>query len=113
MTHIINLTCTRLFSLSQFKRLYQSGCKNRHTTSTKINPNSSRSHGILQIFVRYPLSGKEHTSKVNIIDLCGNENSKKAETTGVKFIETGHINSSLFTLHKVIRAVATKEVYNK
>lgn len=110
-THIQNLSQTRLFSLSQFQRLYKKGNENRHIGNTKVNQISSRSHGILQITVQYPISGKLHKSKVNIIDLSGNENSKKAETNGIRLTEACHINSSLLAINKVIKAIVTKESY--
>lgn len=110
-THIQNLSQTRLFSLSQFQRLYKKGNENRHISNTKVNQISSRSHGILQITVQYPISGKLHKSKVNIIDLSGNENSKKAETNGIRLTEACHINSSLLAINKVIKAIVTKESY--
>ena len=83
------------------------GNHSRHTSSTSINDESSRSHAIITIYIENS-SSKENKRKkcvFHIIDLAGTERQKKTNTTGERTIEAGANNKSLFALGNVIRAI--------
>ncbi|KAH7293487.1 hypothetical protein KP509_28G028000 [Ceratopteris richardii] len=87
------------------------GAKNRKVGSHDLNKDSSRSHCIMTLhvdscseigdgapIVRY--------GKMLFVDLAGSERLKKSRSSGDMLKETGNINRSLFTLGKVISALA-------
>lgn len=77
------------------------GTTSRKTGATCLNTHSSRSHTILQMRTR--------DAKVSLVDLAGSEDNRRTGNLGVRMVESTSINSSLFVLGKVVKAVVEKE----
>eukprot|EP01062_Namystynia_karyoxenos_P063005 TRINITY_DN55834_c0_g1_i1.p1 TRINITY_DN55834_c0_g1~~TRINITY_DN55834_c0_g1_i1.p1 ORF type:complete len:769 (+),score=328.08 TRINITY_DN55834_c0_g1_i1:92-2308(+) len=84
--------------------LMQRGTSRRHVASTAMNERSSRSHTIVQIWVRQKDKAQAATmeSQLNLVDLAGSERVGKTKATGATAQEGMKINLSLTTLGKVI-----------
>merc|ERR1712050_749888 len=83
--------------------------KNRSTSCTDMNEQSSRSHSIVQ--VKTVATGKDKRSyvgKINLIDLAGSENVNKSGVSGQGMREAQNINKSLSALGDVIGALVAK-----
>lgn len=90
--------------------LVQKGIKLRHTGSTCMNKDSSRSHAVFSIYIenkQKTLNGKMKTKKsvFHLIDLAGSERQKLTETFGERLKEAGKINKSLMQLGHVIKSL--------
>jgi kinesin family member 6/9 len=76
-----------------------SGESHRTVSSTQLNKESSRSHCIYTIHVesksRVESSEKVVYSKLHLVDLAGNERTKKSGAEGVNLKEATYINKSL------------------
>ena len=93
------------------------GNKLRHTASTLMNSESSRSHAVISIYIEKIISQKSnnnnnpHTrtkiqkSVFHIIDLAGSERQNKTGASGERTREAGAINKSLLNLSIVIREI--------
>lgn len=92
--------------------------KNRKSGSHELNPDSSRSHSILTIYlISETVADDGHIfkkyGKISFVDLAGSERLKETKSKGVMLKETGNINRSLFTLGKVISCLSdTKKKKN-
>ncbi|KAJ9076631.1 Kinesin- motor protein, variant 2 [Entomophthora muscae] len=87
--------------------LLQRGSAKRHTTFTKCNVTSSRSHCIVTITLRLKGSTSAvREGKLHIADLAGAENTKVSGASNQRAREAGSINQSLLTLNRVISALA-------
>jgi kinesin family protein 6/9 len=75
------------------------GQQSRATTDNNLNMNSSRSHAIFTIYIEsrstIEQSEKVITSKLHLVDLAGNERTKKTGATGITMREANYINRSL------------------
>ncbi|KAM8866225.1 kinesin-like protein KIF27 isoform 1-T2 [Synchiropus picturatus] len=78
----------------------------RHTGSTGMNEQSSRSHAILTLFLTQQESHSVLFSKIYLVDLAGSERAGKTGNTGTRFKESVNINSGLLALGNVIRALS-------
>eukprot|EP00042_Codosiga_hollandica_P031021 m.184629 g.184629 ORF g.184629 m.184629 type:complete len:747 (+) comp53526_c0_seq1:96-2336(+) len=105
---IPGLSETKVDSLEEFERLFESALRNRSTAPTKLNSRSSRSHAVLMIKIaRQEKSApyRKLLGKINLIDLAGSEDNRKTENQGARLKESGAINMSLFVLGKVVDAL--------
>ncbi len=75
------------------------GEQQRAVTDNNLNVNSSRSHAIFTIHIEsrstIEQSEKVITSKLHLVDLAGNERTKKTGATGLTMREASYINRSL------------------
>lgn len=110
-------------SVGEFMQLYHAGCDRRATASTDVNSESSRSHACLWIEIsRKSLASEASSSKrstishhdsagqtvrIALFDLSGAEDLR--QTGGARIDEAKSINSSLFALGNVIRAIKSKK----
>ena len=97
--------------------LLQLGNKNRSTEATMANAVSSRSHAVLQIFVKYTQRNERGNqtfteSKLSLIDLAGSERASQTNNRGVRLQEGASINRSLLALANCINALATTKKGN-
>jgi Kinesin-like protein len=74
--------------------IIQKGTSNRTIGSTYMNEVSSRSHLIVMFTVlsTNKITGKNYTSRLNLIDLAGSERLYKSESEGERMKEACHIN---------------------
>ncbi|XP_024534551.1 kinesin-like protein KIN-10C isoform X1 [Selaginella moellendorffii] len=99
-------------SLKEFQDLFARGCSNRKIGVTGLNAASSRSHSVLVVTVTN--TDEENTTlplvgKLSLIDLAGNEDTRRSGTDGIRLVESGRINQSLFVLSNVINALNANE----
>lgn len=74
------------------------GNAHRATGATGLNAASSRSHAVLEL--------STDACVVRLVDLAGSEDNRKTGNVGARMAESSSINSSLFVLGKVVKAVA-------
>uniref|UniRef100_H2ZR57 Kinesin motor domain-containing protein n=1 Tax=Ciona savignyi TaxID=51511 RepID=H2ZR57_CIOSA len=93
------------------KSLLKQANQKRATAATNANERSSRSHSVfmLKISACNELTGEQHTSVLNLIDLAGSERVANSGSSGVRLKEAQKINGSLSELSNVISALANKD----
>lgn len=87
------------------------GEKNRSIGVTNMNDRSSRSHTIFKITIESRDStsdsdGAIQISQLNLVDLAGSERASQTGSTGERFKEGTHINTSLLCLGNVIKQLS-------
>ena len=94
-------------------KILKKGDENRHTGSTMINDQSSRSHSVLTITLHTKKLQNEimnaTTSKFHFVDLAGSERQKLTKTSGKSLKEAGNINKSLTVLGSVINSLTEEK----
>ncbi|XP_054255062.1 kinesin-like protein KIF18B, partial [Indicator indicator] len=98
-------------SAEQLLQMLLSGSRNRTQHPTDANASSSRSHAVLQVYVKQQdcaggLSGAVQVAKMSLVDLAGSERASVANTRGERLREGANINRSLLALLSVIKALA-------
>ncbi|KAF5750943.1 kinesin-like protein KIF22-A [Tripterygium wilfordii] len=107
-THLRGLSRVIVSSTSEFQEAFSCGVQRRRTAHTGLNDVSSRSHGVLVIYVSTPCGdgyGSMVSGKLNLIDLAGNEDNRRTCNEGIRLLESAKINQSLFSLSNVIYAL--------
>lgn len=99
------------FDCSNKEKAYyilKAGLRNKATSPTLMNAESSRSHTIYSITIIQTniLNARKKTSKLLFVDLAGSEKVSKSGATGLRLEESKNINSSLTTLGMVISALS-------
>lgn len=97
-----NIEWVDVKSYVEFKKLLEKGLVNRKVGSTCLNTHSSRSHTILQM--------RTERGKVSLVDLAGSEDNRRTGNHGDRMEESSSINTSLFVLGKVVKAIVTKDM---
>jgi len=92
------------------------GNGNRTQHATDANSESSRSHAVLQVFLRQKdkaagLSSEVKLAKMSLIDLAGSEKGGVTGNKGARFREGSNINKSLLALGNCINALADGSKY--
>jgi len=92
------------------------GNSNRTQHATDANSESSRSHAVLQVFLRQKdkaagLSSEVKLAKMSLIDLAGSEKGCVTGNKGARFREGSNINKSLLALGNCINALADGSKY--
>eukprot|EP00873_Tetraselmis_striata_P018721 jgi/Tetstr1/438985/TSEL_027477.t1 len=105
--HVPELKEVACGSQEEMMSVMAAGLKNRSVGSHELNMESSRSHSVFTIHTatRGP-DGSVRDGKVSFVDLAGSERLKDSQSQGGMVKETSNINRSLFTLGKVISALA-------
>jgi kinesin family protein C2/C3 len=80
------------------------GAKNRVTSETIFNEDSSRSHLIITLELEFVSSGQKVSSKLLLVDLAGSENAHSNATHVMA--ETRSINKSLCALNDVLSSLS-------
>ncbi|CAH1253064.1 KIFC3 [Branchiostoma lanceolatum] len=93
--------------------LFDEGSKNRHTSSTKMNADSSRSHLIVGIIIESTniTTGTMTKGKLSLVDLAGSERVAKTGATADQLKEANSINKSLSALGDVISALSSEQSF--
>ena len=83
----------------------------RHTSSTKMNDSSSRSHLIFSVLIDVTNgeTNQRTVGKLSLVDLAGSERVSKTEATAERLKEGRAINKSLTALGDVISALSSNE----
>ncbi|KAI8054487.1 P-loop containing nucleoside triphosphate hydrolase protein [Syncephalis plumigaleata] len=93
-------------SVDQLLEVFEYGSNNRSTGTTGANSDSSRSHAILQITLKFKDNKKRIHGKFSFIDLAGSERgADRGETNKQTRMEGSEINKSLLALKECIRAL--------
>lgn len=110
MVYIPEVYLINCESAGHMKLVYEEGIKNRHTSKTKMNETSSRSHLIFCIMVEVNNieSGDKTVGKICFVDLAGSERLGRSEATPENLKESTAINKSLLALGDVISALTNK-----
>lgn len=89
--------------------IIKKGALKRHTGSTLMNKESSRSHSVLSTTIESKIMKNGlfniKISKFHIIDLAGSERAKSTDAGGTRLKEAGMINKSLSALGNVINSL--------
>ncbi|GMF24971.1 unnamed protein product [Phytophthora fragariaefolia] len=108
--YCVNLLEVTATTAKHVYELVNTGVKNRITSETLMNENSSRSHSIFTIRIH----SKEHNAagedllrvgQLNLVDLAGSECVGRSGARNARAREAGTINQSLLTLGRVITAL--------
>lgn len=105
---IPGLTQKTITKFADFDEHFIQASQNRTVACTKLNDRSSRSHAVLMIKVQKSqqvIPFRQLTGKLYLIDLAGSEDNRRTGNQGIRLKESGAINSSLFTLSKVVDAL--------
>ncbi|XP_076000574.1 kinesin-like protein KIF2C isoform X2 [Genypterus blacodes] len=87
-------------------KMIQLGSACRTSGQTSANANSSRSHAILQIVLRYSDRARTMHGKFSLVDLAGNERGTDVSSNDRStLVETAEINRSLLALKECIRSL--------
>ena len=96
-------------TVDEMNKKLKQGSHSRHTGSTDMNKDSSRSHCLFMIRIEQQeeIKGesKIKVGKLNLVDLAGSERQKKTQATGSRSNEGIYINMALSTLGQVIKAL--------
>ena len=108
--YVEGLVEENISSAQDMMELIAKGSKNRHTGSTLMNSESSRSHSVLTTIIETKSMTDGgvwniKTSRFHIIDLAGSERAKSTNTMGDRLKEAGMINKSLSALGNVINSL--------
>eukprot|EP00759_Apiculatamorpha_spiralis_P056890 PhF_6_TR8322/c0_g1_i2/m.12946 len=110
-TFIDGLTRIAVEEAADSMQLLTYGMDHRAMASTKMNEVSSRSHAVLQVYVKQklPLEGMQRLAMLNLVDLAGSERIRRSGVTGQSLVEAKTINQSLSTLRRVIDILIENE----
>lgn len=122
------VTCS---NLEDVMACFDAGTMRRHTGSTLMNEQSSRSHSVFTVSIEqrwsdsngptksvresaiYDINGQRDSSsscylgaKFHFVDLAGSERVQRTGNVGDRFKESIHINSGLLALGNVISALS-------
>ncbi|CAI5709317.1 unnamed protein product [Hyaloperonospora brassicae] len=113
--HCVNLLELTATTAKHACELVNSGVKNRVTSETLMNENSSRSHSVFTIRIH----SKEHNAageelllrvrQLNRMDLAGSECVGRSGARNARAREAGTINQSLLTLDSLDETLSTLE----
>lgn len=107
--YVENLFMHPCYSANEVLNHYNSGLKNRITSSHNANATSSRSHSLLTLNIEAMDSetGSILTSRLQLVDLAGSEKVSQTGNEGSALKESIEINKALFTLRQVISTLAS------
>ncbi|NXT14829.1 KIF24 protein, partial [Prunella fulvescens] len=104
VVQIVGLREIQVNSVDQLLEVILRGGKERSTGATAVNPDSSRSHAIIQIQIKG--SANRAFGRISFVDLAGSERAADAkESDRQTKMEGADINQSLLALKECIRAL--------
>ena len=101
----------QVYSSKEIMSRFEEGNLMRHTSSTKMNDSSSRSHLIFSVLIDVTNgeTNQRTVGKLSLVDLAGSERVSKTEATAERLKEGRAINKSLTALGDVISALSSNE----
>ncbi|XP_077222024.1 kinesin-like protein KIN-14E [Tasmannia lanceolata] len=110
MVCVENVTVVPISSHEHLASTILRGSEQRHTSGTRMNEKSSRSHLILSIVIETTNLQTQSLSrgKLSFVDLAGSERLKKSGSSGNNLNEAKSINKSLSALGDVIGALSSE-----
>ena len=87
--------------------LLAKGSQQKVVTSTKMNEDSNRSHGVFMITVEQHNGQDVRIGRLHMVDLAGSEKVSKTLAEGSQLDEANQINKSLLYLSMVIKSLTT------
>eukprot|EP00429_Kryptoperidinium_foliaceum_P088141 CAMPEP_0176191500 /NCGR_PEP_ID=MMETSP0121_2-20121125/4491_1 /TAXON_ID=160619 /ORGANISM="Kryptoperidinium foliaceum, Strain CCMP 1326" /LENGTH=768 /DNA_ID=CAMNT_0017530165 /DNA_START=144 /DNA_END=2450 /DNA_ORIENTATION=+ len=106
---IPGLTELRVTTVEDVMKCIVDASKNRATSTTDMNEQSSRSHSIVTVRTQCALRGSDtYFGKIHLVDLAGSENTNKSGVSGQGMKEAQNINKSLSALGDVIQSLVAK-----
>lgn len=104
-------TLYKVKSSNEIMQKFDYGNTMRHTSSTKMNDTSSRSHLVFSVMidVTNTETNQRTVGKLSLVDLAGSERVSKTEATAERLKEGRAINKSLSALGDVISALSSNE----
>lgn len=111
--HVPGATTRSVASASELSQAFQEGLTNRHTASTKMNVESSRSHLLISVCltVTSKQTGSVLRGKLTLVDLAGSERVSKSGASADQLKEANSINKSLSALGDVISALSSESSF--
>jgi len=108
MIYIEGVKKQTINTAKEAKEIFEKGLRNRKTSATEKNDNSSRSHLIFTILIETVnrQTSQRTLGKISFVDLAGSERAESAAISTGRLKETGFINKSLFALNNVIATLA-------
>lgn len=100
-------------SREEVEQWLEKGLRKRMERKTALNECSSRSHLILSLTVTTPQGHQVRTSRLNLVDLAGSERVAQSKVSGHSLKEAIFINSSLFTLAKLVATLEKQSLGGK
>ena len=111
--HLKGLTTVECRNEEEALNCLFEGETNRTTADNLLNKTSSRSHAIFTIHLEsrstIETSEKVIHSQLNLVDLAGNERTKKTGAEGLTMKEASYINRSLSYLEQVVVSTCDKK----
>jgi len=111
--HMKGLTMVQCKNEEEALNCLFEGETNRTTADNLLNKASSRSHAIFTIHLEsrstIETSEKVIHSQLNLVDLAGNERTKKTGAAGLTLKEASYINRSLSYLEQVVVSTCDKK----
>ncbi|EDV27076.1 uncharacterized protein TRIADDRAFT_54631 [Trichoplax adhaerens] len=113
MVRITNSNIKYAETSSELMTIFEEGSKNRHTASTKMNSESSRSHLVIGIIIESTnlATGNKINGKLSLVDLAGSERAAKTGASAAQLKEAQSINKSLSALGDVIAALSSEQSF--
>lgn len=100
----------KVHDMDEVDTVFSRGAKNRATSSTNLNNQSSRSHLITIVEVTVEENeGTSSTGRLFLVDLAGSERINKSGAKGQVLKEAQYINKSLSALGDVMEALDSKQ----
>ncbi|XP_018022795.2 kinesin-like protein KIN-14I isoform X1 [Hyalella azteca] len=108
--HVQGALVRHVNTAQHLHEVFEEGLSNRHTSSTNMNAESSRSH--LLIVITVTVTSKQNGSvlrgKLTLVDLAGSERTHKSGAAAETLKEANSINKSLSALGDVIAALSSE-----
>ncbi|XP_059629242.1 kinesin-like protein KIN-10C [Cornus florida] len=98
-------------SISEFKKIYFSGCSSQKLVQKKALEMPKRSHRglIISISSYDENSNTKCVGKMNFVDLAGYEDPRRKSSDNLNLVESTRINKSLYALLNVVYALNANE----
>jgi hypothetical protein len=110
MVVVPGLKQCKVRDMDEVETVFSKGAKNRATSATNLNENSSRSHLITIVEVTVEeTDGTVVKGKLFLVDLAGSERIAKSGAKGTVLKEAQYINKSLSALGDVMEALDQKQ----